>query len=239
VIQLNVQPVEKSWLDPAGRLEVVDVWDTIQGEGPFAGMPAVFVRLAGCDLQCPLCDTDYTSKRETYTTNELWNAVVACRHRGRAGTAGLIVLTGGEPFRQNIAPFCRLALGYGWQVQVETNGTLSLEDFPYSAPELTLVCSPKAGKIDARIREHCRHYKYVVEMGEVDTTDGLPLSVLGNDVRVARPWPGPMYKTTVWVQPQDEQDSVRNGLNVNAVVEICLKYGYRLSYQVHKAINVR
>jgi len=52
---MNNQRREKMDSDPGGWLEIVSVWDTIQGEGPFAGSPAVFVRLAGCNLQCPFC----------------------------------------------------------------------------------------------------------------------------------------------------------------------------------------
>jgi len=60
---LNQQLAEKRVERQDGALEIIDIFPTIQGEGPFAGEPAIFVRLAGCVLQCPLCDTDYTSGR--------------------------------------------------------------------------------------------------------------------------------------------------------------------------------
>ena len=59
----NSQPIEKRSRD-ADVLEVHSIFYTLQGEGPFCGSPAIFIRLAGCNLQCPGCDTDYTSKRE-------------------------------------------------------------------------------------------------------------------------------------------------------------------------------
>ena len=70
---LNTQPIEKR--HHKVDLEVHSIFYTIQGEGPFCGTPAVFIRLAGCNLQCPSCDTNYTSKRRTMTAEEIVNEV--------------------------------------------------------------------------------------------------------------------------------------------------------------------
>ena len=73
----NVQKQEGYSKDLIGNsLEVVDLWQTIQGEGPFAGMRAIFIRLAGCNLQCPFCDTDYTSKRETLEVRMIYQKAI-------------------------------------------------------------------------------------------------------------------------------------------------------------------
>jgi len=93
----NIQPIEKSVFDEEGRLNVVKVWSTIQGEGPFTGTPAVFVRLAGCNLQCPLCDTNYTTNRKLRSAEEVADLV-----QSEHSKTSLVVLTGGEPFRQNV-----------------------------------------------------------------------------------------------------------------------------------------
>ena len=55
---INKQPIEKREPSYEGTLQVHSIFKTIQGEGPFCGTPCVFVRLAGCNLQCPACDTD-------------------------------------------------------------------------------------------------------------------------------------------------------------------------------------
>ena len=55
--EFNGQPIEKVQRTFDGTLEVHSIFKTIQGEGPFCGTPAVFIRLAGCNLQCPWCDT--------------------------------------------------------------------------------------------------------------------------------------------------------------------------------------
>ncbi|WP_046973456.1 7-carboxy-7-deazaguanine synthase QueE, partial [Dyella japonica] len=98
---------------------------TIQGEGPFCGQPAVFVRLAGCNLQCPGCDTNYTSNRKKMSHSDIWQEIVHVT--GEAKTK-LVVITGGEPFRQpEVVNFINYLIDMkGYRVQVETNGTMPI-----------------------------------------------------------------------------------------------------------------
>ena len=98
-MEVNTQPREKLDHRSDGSLEVHHIWKTIQGEGPLAGSPAVFVRLAGCTLQCSFCDTDYTSKRVRQEPEEILAGIKAI-----GGGCNTVVLTGGEPFRQNVGP---------------------------------------------------------------------------------------------------------------------------------------
>lgn len=223
-MEVNLQPRESRLFRNDGSLDIIKVWETIQGEGPYAGLPAVFVRLAGCNLDCPLCDTDYTSNRVTHTTAQLLELVASVRKE-----KGLVVLSGGEPFRQNVLNFILALQAEGYFVQVETNGTMP-PPLPWPR-EAMIVCSPKAG-INAALAEHIYAYKYVVQHGAVDLADGLPLYALGALGRkVSRPV---RTGSLIYVQPCDEQHEVRNRLNMNTAVNSCLKFGYRLCLQVHK-----
>lgn len=231
-MQRNTQPVERPVSNP-DSIQLHSVWRTIQGEGPFAGCPATFVRLAGCNLRCPLCDTDYTSKREELSPLQVADRVAKT---GREETLPkLVVLTGGEPFRQDLSKLVRVLLLRGHVVQVESNGTVHPEDLPWFSSRFHVVCSPKASILAPEYHTHPSHLfalKYVVEHQQVDD-DGLPLRVLGKPVRVARPPEG--YPTSrIYIQPLDEQDEARNKLHVAAAVRSCLEHGYRLCLQVHK-----
>ena len=170
---MNLQPIEK-FFDSKDELQVHSIFYTIQGEGPFCGYPAVFVRLAGCNLQCPGCDTDYTSKRTVMTSGEVALKVSALM----PFVGGLVVITGGEPFRQNLSKlFQRLVYDLGCAVQVETNGTLPpTENMPSS---VVVVCSPKAGKISSNLAAKVSCYKYVLSATSI-AADGLPGLVLGD-----------------------------------------------------------
>ena len=96
-----------------------EIFYSIQGEGAFAGTPAVFVRFSGCNLACPWCDTDHSHAVEM-TRDELEDAVRALL-TGREGA--IVVLTGGEPALQlrDDEPLFR---GLFCRVCIETNGTL-------------------------------------------------------------------------------------------------------------------
>ncbi len=96
-------------------LMVEEIFYTIQGEGPFTGQPALFIRLSGCPLLCSLCDTLYNSFHPQTVEDVVDEAVL------RRQMAQLCVITGGEPFRQY--PLARLVdalLQHFSTVQIET-----------------------------------------------------------------------------------------------------------------------
>ncbi len=216
---MNKQPPEGIDLKPDGSLEVVAVWESIQGEGPLVGTPAVFVRLAGCNLACSFCDTDYTSGRERYTVDELVVLIQAER------SDGLVVLTGGEPLRQNIVPLAEVLIRLGYRVQIETNGTLYLPGLPYHHKDFMVVCSPKTGTIRKELRPCIAAMKYVVWEGQ-HLVDGIPFELAD---------PG---QADVFIQPLDEGRCESNRKNDRVAVSSCLDFGYRLSLQVHKIVGL-
>lgn len=233
----NVQEPEKYVHSEVGALDVIEVFSTIQGEGPFMGEPAVFVRLAGCNLQCPFCDTDYTTQRRSVLPDELVREVEheftkPVRVRNRP----LVVLTGGEPLRQGLGRFAVACFLKGYHVQVETNGTMYDPSLLGHYNKLSIVCSPKTPHLNGALAPHIAAYKYVVRVGEVDLTDGLPTSVLGNGLRAARPHAGFLGK--IYLQPCDERDAIPNKVNAELAAYLCMKFGYTLCLQLHKIVGL-
>lgn len=213
-------------------LDVHSIFLTIQGEGPFTGCPAVFVRLAGCNLQCPGCDTDYTSKRERLAPYDIVRKVIDL-----SGPASLVVITGGEPFRQNIADLCKRLVGLAYTVQIETNGTLPISS---AMPlEVHVVCSPKTGSVHGSIERWPNlSYKYVLRAGDAMDVDGLPVRALGHTAfpYLARPPEG--FTGNVYVQPMDCGNNSINKANVEACIQSAMAFNYRLQLQTHKIIGV-
>lgn len=150
----NIIHSPQSYTNPEGTLVVTSIFYTLQGEGPFAGTPCVFVRLKGCNLQCSFCDT-YFDSGDTLTYDEIWDKMKASfqafvdetirRQPKYLGTffpmGNLVVITGGEPTLQfnNLNPFLEYLHEKGMMTQIESNGVLYRE----FTPETHLVCSPK------------------------------------------------------------------------------------------------
>lgn len=233
-MQRNLQPAEKRTENSGRFLSVNSIFHTIQGEGPFVGTPAVFVRLAGCNLQCPMCDTEYTSRSE-FDIHQI--AMMVDSEIRASGPTDLIVITGGEPFRQHLTALVELLLSNGYRVQIETNGSFYEEGFPYGL--VTIVCSPKTGTINRKLAPHVRAYKYVATSRSLATSiDGLPTHALEHPNAGGLARPPADSKAEIYLQPVDEKDPEANQRNLNAVVMSCLRYGHRLCLQVHKIIGV-
>ncbi|HEY9759204.1 MAG TPA: 7-carboxy-7-deazaguanine synthase QueE [Oculatellaceae cyanobacterium] len=228
---LGRNPVRHQILDQGEQLWIQEVFYTLQGEGPFSGHPAVFVRLAGCNLKCFWCDTDFESSQWHPNLEEL----LAQIEKVRPTHCKLIVLTGGEPFRQNIAPLINALLTRKLHVQLETNGTLWL-DLPNS-PDISIVCSPKTGSLNSRIVPRITAYKYVLAADSSAEDDGLPkhsTQEREKDLRLARPPAG----SQVYVMPLDEGDERQNAENRRHCVAIAKAFGYKLTLQTHKILGI-
>lgn len=221
--------ITKQDLTHPGELRVNEMFYSIQGEGPHAGRPAVFIRFAGCNLRCYFCDTDFSATNAIMTPNDILSRVQGLQD------GGLVVLTGGEPMLQDITPVCALLIAHGYQVQVETAGTVWVPALP---AEVELVCSPKTVDVHPEIAVRCQHWKYLARAGELCGWDGLPvMSTQLKEVsaRLYRPQHG-----TIYLQPMDAGQGrpMANQANMQAAVKSCLKYGYRLSLQIHKIAEV-
>ena len=192
------------------KYRVNEIFYSIQGEGAFAGTPAVFVRFSGCNLNCPWCDTDHSHFVEM-THDELENAVFALL---KGHEDAIVVLTGGEPALQlhdDEPLFC----GFARRICVETNGTapvpgwvewitvspkneLGLRDIVPIPNELKFVFEPE-------------HIPYYLSMQEADCEKSI--------------------------QPLARKDGTTN---LPEALEFVLAHPrFKLSVQLHKIIGVR
>ncbi len=203
---LGKNPARPQDLNDGQILWMQSVYYTLQGEGPFVGRPALFVRLAGCNLKCFWCDTDFESSQWQPTLDELF----VCIEKEKPAHCNLVVITGGEPFRQNIAPLVERLLALDLVVQIETNGTLWI-DLPVH-PDLHIVCSPKSSYIHDKLISRVSSFKYVIAASNIDPIDGLPnrsTQIRDTGVRIARPPHG----SEIYVMPLDSGESTQNELN--------------------------
>lgn len=231
-MKLNTQAPERV-IKEADSISIHSIFSTIQGEGPFAGCRAIFVRLAGCNLQCPMCDTEYTDSRMPYTPATLLDELRDLTYP----IPELVVITGGEPLRQPLRPHVEALLNAGFKVQIETNGTL-YRDLPFDHPRLTIVCSPKMHLVHPKLIDHVAALKYVATAESLDPMDGLPVHALEHPDKKGLFRPPAHWEGIVYLQPVDEQDDHKNAVNQHAVVASCIKHGHRLCLQIHKIVGL-
>lgn len=236
--------ITKKGTECDGTLNIVEIFPTIQGEGPFAGCPAIFIRLQGCNLRCTFCDTEFETGTNM-TVNEVIAKVLATPYSNYPSSARpLIVITGGEPLLQPcIAPLIRTLIeDLRCKVQIETAGTVWQKELEEIAEEhgcnFYIICSPKTGSINKDIYPWIDAFKYVIKAGEQAADDLLPniSPETGKELRLARP---EFRSSAIFVMPCDEHDEEKNKRNLQAAVEAATKRGYRLTLQMHKIAGLQ
>jgi 7-carboxy-7-deazaguanine synthase len=190
-------------------LQLAEIFYSVQGEGTWTGTPAVFVRLAGCNLSCAFCDTDYSLKFLASVED------VVARVRAEGGDCPMVIITGGEPFAQRETTALIAALrADGRRVHIESNGTL-----PTTLPDdVWLTVSPKERLHEAMARR-ANEAKLIV------------------DGRVPEEWTAAFpAQTPLFLQPEGNKPA-NVELAVEAAKREPKRY--RLSLQTHKFIGVR
>ena len=88
-------------------LDIQEIFPTLQGEGPFVGQGAIFIRLGGCNLKCNFCDTEFDSFKNFSLTEILQKVIELSKNSQGKIVRKLVVITGGEPMRQPIEKLCK------------------------------------------------------------------------------------------------------------------------------------
>ena len=133
-------------------LKINEIFYSIAGEGIQVGRPMTFVRLSGCNLRCPFCDTEFDAFEER-TIEEIIAEV-------QQHPAEWVCITGGEALRQDIVPLCQALKDAGYRLHIETNGTVSPDPALFDLIEHWTV-SPKKPEIAPGF-ERITELKYVV-----------------------------------------------------------------------------
>ncbi len=123
------------------RLQVNEIFFSIQGESTHAGRPCVFVRLTGCNLRCVYCDTAYA-----YDGGHRLSIDGICKRISAYGFP-LVEVTGGEPLHQAGTPeLIDCLLDRGYEVLVETNGSKDISALPRACTRIVDIKCPGSGQ---------------------------------------------------------------------------------------------
>ena len=130
-------------------LQVIEVFTSLQGESTQAGRKCFFIRLEKCNLSCVYCDTGYAASGGYPASVE--ELVEAAQNSG----VDLVEITGGEPLLQKETPaLCRALLAAGFEVMIETNGSVSIKDIPVAVRRIVDCKLPDSGMSDRMLFEN-------------------------------------------------------------------------------------
>jgi 7-carboxy-7-deazaguanine synthase len=210
---------------------VNDIYPTIQGEGHFTGTPSVFVRLQGCDVGCPWCDTKYTWKLDNHlvepskiSDNPENFAKIAVPYVIQAVEKYRIkhvVITGGEPAKYDLTVLSSALIRRTKTVQVETSGTHDLA----INHDAWVTVSPKYNMRGGyKVLETVLYRANEIKFPIASEKDAALLESLLKDFP---------KDTEICLQPISQ-----NKRATQICVDIAMKRGMKLSLQTHKYIDV-
>lgn len=195
------------------RYRINEIFYSLQGEGRWTGRAAVFVRMSGCNLACPFCDTDFNSYQEM-TADDI---VARCQEIG--GQCRFVVLTGGEPTLQDDDDLVEAWHKAGYYVSMETNGT-----HPYPKGINWVTCSPKCAFVD--------------KGSQLGITKANELKLVFDDIH-----PVDDYGLTTeykYLQPCDVGDDKQNAIILRHCIEYIKQHpDWQLSLQTHTIVGIQ
>lgn len=218
---------------------VNEIFESIQGEGRFTGVPSVFLRLQGCPVGCPWCDTQHTwpvANEDIITVTQLRAKNAEAPTHAYMSVAGFldeyskrgyqarhIVITGGEPAMHDLLPLTTELLAQGWSVQIETSGTFTLlchtDVFVTVSPKINM---PGKFPILPQVMARANEIKHAIAMQKhVDELQALLVECPVTD------------DTLIYLQPISQQARA-----TELAVATCIKHNWRLSLQTHKFIGI-
>lgn len=194
-------------------MRVNEIFYSLQGEGYNTGQAAVFVRLAGCNLKCPFCDTKFDTYKEM-DEQEITHEVRTLSNNKNC----LVVLTGGEPTLQDCTKLISLLHINGYKVAMESNGTKTP---PYNIDWLTISPKTVFTKSPKIIVNKCDELKVIF--------DAVNMPQYYN-----------INAKHYYLQPCDTGDNKKNELIIKKCIEFIKENPqWKLSLQTQKILNVR
>ena len=195
-------------------LPVVETFHSVQGEGAWTGTNAFFIRLAGCDVGCPWCDTKHSWNAHRHPQRHTTDLIA----EAKAANPAIVVITGGEPLLHDLSGLSSGLRNAGLRVHLETSGA-----HPFSGSFDWVTLSPKPSKPPhASIYSQVNELKVVVaNRSDLTWAEEHSARIPTNAVKLLQP---------EWGTPD----------SYSLIFEYVLNHPeWRISLQTHKFTNIR
>lgn len=131
------------------QLDVCEIFYSIQGESTYAGLPCIFIRLSGCNLNCTWCDTTYAHEPFTIMSlSSIFEAIAPIN-------CSLVEVTGGEPLLQHhTVSLIEGLIDRGYHVLIETNGSQNIAPLPEACIRIMDIKCPSSNESHSMMWEN-------------------------------------------------------------------------------------
>ncbi|HDX9011471.1 7-carboxy-7-deazaguanine synthase QueE [Aeromonas dhakensis] len=216
-----------------------EIFQTIQGEGVFTGLPAIFVRLQGCPVGCPWCDTRHTwvvdparevgvqavldCSNESDGWSKMSTEQILASFQQLGYQARHVVITGGEPCLYDLQDLSTALIAAGYKVQIETSGTSEIQTHERTWVTVSPKINMKGGlPVLVSALERANEIKHpVATERHVEELDALLATArLRDDVVIA-------------LQPISQKPRA-----TQLAMATCIARNWRLSIQTHKYLDI-
>lgn len=131
------------------KLDICEIYYSLQGESTFTGLPCIFIRLSGCNLNCSWCDSRF-AEEDTHVMS-----IDQILKKIEAYNCNLVEITGGEPLLQKDTPsLISVLLEKKYQVLLETNGSQSIENVDPDCIKIMDIKCPSSNESDSFLLEN-------------------------------------------------------------------------------------
>ncbi len=216
---------------------LIETYKSVQGESSFAGLPCIFVRLAGCNLRCTWCDSEYTFKGGYKQSIEEVEQVIL-----NLSPVRLVEFTGGEPMLQakELLPLMDRLLAKDYELMIETSGERPLADVPKAVHKIMDVKCPGSGESE---RFHLPNLEALTGRDEVkfvitDRRDYEFARDFVAEFQLAARVKDILFSPAFTNRPSIERDASNCTMDPRQLVDWMLEDGVpaRLNLQIHKFI---
>ena len=206
-------------------LNLTEIFYSLQGESSYAGLPCIFIRLAGCNLRCKYCDTTYSYETSySKSTSDILNEIK------KNEPVKLVELTGGEPLLQKEIYLLMQALHEnGYTILLETNGSINLRDVPEFVIKIVDVKCPSSGYLDSFI---LKNLEYLTSKDELKF-------VISDEWDYA--WAKKFMQTNLQHTANILFSAVKDSMDPNKLAKMILndKLNVKLQIQLHKILDLK
>lgn len=217
-------------------MRIIEKFISLQGESTYAGLPCIFIRTAGCNINCNYCDTDYGQAMDAGQEEDIEDIIIEIKELSDKYNCKLIEITGGEPLVQDeeVNMLCRElinTIGKDVMILIETNGTMDIDLLELPNEQVTIIMdvkTPSSGMMEHNLLNNIMKLTYNDEIKFVVGTKKDLIYTTGVINNLCKDFDGQILISPIWNDELSYEDIAQHIIDNHPNV--------KMQIQLHKLI---